>query len=150
MCPVSGVSRNEGLDSRFFSVTSSQTESAAAGGSCFPSHPRKRLPVLPRPARLQLRLRSTSGRRSTSGQRSTSWPRLRRCPAEGGVARPRHGERARDILGTRSRCGGSFFPWPPWLASGCPSSRRLPGWSCRVQVLALAACVRLCICPGFV
>lgn len=118
LCPVSGVSRNEGLDSRLFSATSAHGESAAAGGSCFPFHPRKRLPVLPRPA----------GGCSPAVAAEHIWPgRGRRSAARRGcpASAPFPGERARDRLGTR--VGRAERPRVP----GCTGSARrrlvLPG-----------------------
>lgn len=172
MCPVSGVSRNEGLDSRLFSVTSAHAESGAAGGSCFPSHPRKRLPVLPRAAG-----GSPPAVAAEHIWRRDAPPPLpgrgRRCAAPPGVpAQRRFPGRAAGISsghapawrgpGAGGRPQAALLPGalpfgrdPAVLLSCFPAGKvavgnERPGWSCRDQVLARAACVWLCVCPGFV
>lgn len=93
-CPVSAPSRKEGLDSRFFSVPSAQAES-------------RRL-LLPLPPEAKAARPSPSCRWAPlqlwHGAHLGGGPRLRRCPAEGGVARgcpassPFPGFRGRDCL----------------------------------------------------
>lgn len=105
-------------------------ESAAAGGSCFPSQPRRRLHVLPV-------LRAGSSPAVAAGRSWAGGPRLRRRPAEGGLgsapcpALPR--ERSRpDTLGRAPGAQGHPRAAPSSLGglragSRCASSRRIPG-----------------------
>lgn len=149
LCP--GVSRNEGLASRFFSVTSAQKAPPQGTPACPPSRGGG-CPSSPCCGRAPLQLwpRGAAGRggRASAAARqreALGAPLARRFPGSA-PGRTRWGG-PRVHRDTRGRL------LPPLAGFGRDPAVRLPavfrdavwserpGWSCRVQVLALAPCV---------
>lgn len=129
MCPVPGVSRNEGLDSRFFVTSSGRARRRRAPAS--PLTQGKGCPSFPV-------LAAGSSPAAAAEHIWAAGPRLRRCPAEGGVARPRRGCPASGPSPERERGPGlPRDPLPLWQRPRPGRTRlgragarpRLPGWT---------------------